>query len=129
MLDHVGIPVSDFEKSKAFYMKVLKPLQDRGDVKVVMDQAVKDWQPAEARRLCEQAIAAQKGAIDAVLARYDAETRQGVVEEYGVSTDGVRQDFDIRKAIQDLDFRPASPQEAVANALEYLRSHPHLLPA
>ena len=26
MLDHVGIPVSDFEKSKAFYMKVLKPL-------------------------------------------------------------------------------------------------------
>ena len=42
---------------------------------------------------------------------------------------GVRQDFDIRKAIQDLDFRPASPQEAVANALEYLRSHPHLLPA
>jgi catechol 2,3-dioxygenase-like lactoylglutathione lyase family enzyme len=26
MLDHVGIPVSDFEKSKGFYMKVLKPL-------------------------------------------------------------------------------------------------------
>ncbi len=26
MLDHVGIPVSDFAKSKAFYMTVLKPL-------------------------------------------------------------------------------------------------------
>ena len=26
MLDHVGVPVSDFGKSKAFYMKVLKPL-------------------------------------------------------------------------------------------------------
>jgi catechol 2,3-dioxygenase-like lactoylglutathione lyase family enzyme len=26
MLDHVGIPVSDYERSKGFYMKVLKPL-------------------------------------------------------------------------------------------------------
>jgi catechol 2,3-dioxygenase-like lactoylglutathione lyase family enzyme len=26
MLDHVGIPVSEFEKAKAFYMKALKPL-------------------------------------------------------------------------------------------------------
>ncbi|MFO0583392.1 MAG: substrate-binding domain-containing protein [Anaeromyxobacter sp.] len=60
-------------------MKVLKPLQDRGDVKVVMDQAVKDWQPAEARRLCEQAIAAQKGAIDAVLAPNDG-TAGGCIE-------------------------------------------------
>jgi len=52
-------------------MKVLKPLADRGDVKVVMDQSVKDWQPAEARKLCEQAVTAQKGAIDAVLAPND----------------------------------------------------------
>jgi catechol 2,3-dioxygenase-like lactoylglutathione lyase family enzyme len=26
MLDHVGIPVSDYQKSKAFYMQVLRPL-------------------------------------------------------------------------------------------------------
>jgi catechol 2,3-dioxygenase-like lactoylglutathione lyase family enzyme len=26
MLDHVGIPVSNFERSKAFYMQALKPL-------------------------------------------------------------------------------------------------------
>lgn len=26
MLDHVGIPVSDYEKSKAFYLSILKPL-------------------------------------------------------------------------------------------------------
>ena len=26
MLDHVGIPVSDYERSKAFYSKILKPL-------------------------------------------------------------------------------------------------------
>ena len=26
MLDHVGIPVSDFARSKAFYLKVLAPL-------------------------------------------------------------------------------------------------------
>jgi catechol 2,3-dioxygenase-like lactoylglutathione lyase family enzyme len=26
MFDHVGIPVSDYQKSKAFYMAVLKPL-------------------------------------------------------------------------------------------------------
>lgn len=27
MLDHVGIPVSDIERSKAFYMRALKPLR------------------------------------------------------------------------------------------------------
>jgi catechol 2,3-dioxygenase-like lactoylglutathione lyase family enzyme len=26
MLDHVGIPVSDYKRSKAFYLKVLQPL-------------------------------------------------------------------------------------------------------
>ena len=26
MLDHVGLPVSDYERSKAFYSKILKPL-------------------------------------------------------------------------------------------------------
>ncbi len=40
---------------------------------------------------------------------------------------GVRQDFEIQKAAQDLDFRPISPEQAVARALEYLRSNPHLL--
>ncbi len=26
MLDHIGIPVSDFKRSKGFYMQVLEPL-------------------------------------------------------------------------------------------------------
>lgn len=52
-------------------MKFIKPLADRGEVKIVMDQAVKDWQPAEARRLCEKALAASPDGIDAVLAPND----------------------------------------------------------
>ena len=52
-------------------MKVLQPLVDRGDVKIVMDQFVKDWQPSEAQRLCEQALTKSHNQIDAVLAPND----------------------------------------------------------
>ncbi len=52
-------------------MKYLKPLADKGDIKIVMDQFVKDWQPSEAQKLCEQALTANKNKIDAVLAPND----------------------------------------------------------
>ncbi len=32
-------------------MKYIKPLADKGDIKIVMDQFVKDWQPSEAQKL------------------------------------------------------------------------------
>ena len=52
-------------------MKFIKPLVEKGDVKIVFEQAVKDWAPAEAQKLCEQALTAASNKIDAVLAPND----------------------------------------------------------
>ncbi len=52
-------------------MKFIKPLVDKGQVKIVMEQAIKDWQPAEAQKLMEQALTANKNKIDGVLAPND----------------------------------------------------------
>jgi D-xylose transport system substrate-binding protein len=52
-------------------MKYIGPLAEKGDVKIVMDQFVKDWQPSEAQKLCEQALTANQNKIDAVLAPND----------------------------------------------------------
>lgn len=52
-------------------MKFIKPLVDKGQIKIVMDQAVKDWQPSEAQKLTEQALTANKNKIDAILAPND----------------------------------------------------------
>jgi D-xylose transport system substrate-binding protein len=56
---------------RAGAMKFVQPLVDKGDIKVVMDQWVKDWQPAEAQKLCEQALTANQNKVDAVLAPND----------------------------------------------------------
>lgn len=52
-------------------MKFIKPLADKGDVKIVMEQAVKDWQPSEAMKLMENALTANNNNIQAVLAPND----------------------------------------------------------
>ncbi len=52
-------------------MKYVQPLVDRGDVKIVFDQAVKEWSPDEAQRLCAQALAANRNNVQAVLAPND----------------------------------------------------------
>ena len=52
-------------------MKFIKPLADKGDIKIAMDQFVKDWQPSEAQKLCEQALTANQNKVDAVLAPND----------------------------------------------------------
>jgi D-xylose transport system substrate-binding protein len=52
-------------------MKYIQPLADKGDIKIVMDQFVKDWQPSEAQKLCEQALTANQNKVDAVLAPND----------------------------------------------------------
>jgi D-xylose transport system substrate-binding protein len=52
-------------------MKFIQPLAQKGDIKIVMDQFVKDWQPGEAQKLCEQALTATQNKIDAVLAPND----------------------------------------------------------
>ena len=60
-------------------MKYIKPLADKGDIKIVMDQFVKDWQPSEAQKLMEQALTANGNKIDAVVAPNDG-TAGGAIQ-------------------------------------------------
>jgi D-xylose transport system substrate-binding protein len=67
-------------------MSALEPLRRAGNIEVILEQAVRDWQPAEAQRLTAQAIAGLDGgasdAIDAVLAPNDG-TAAGVIAALG----------------------------------------------
>jgi D-xylose transport system substrate-binding protein len=60
-------------------MKYIDPLVKKGQIKVVMDQNVKDWQPSEAMKLMEQALTANKNKVDAVLAPNDG-TAGGAIQ-------------------------------------------------
>jgi D-xylose transport system substrate-binding protein len=60
-------------------MEKIAPLVKRGDVKIVMEQWVKDWQPAEAQRLMEQALTASGNRVDGVLAPNDG-TAGGIIQ-------------------------------------------------
>ena len=51
-------------------MKYLKPLADKGQVKIVFDQFVPAWAPPEAQKMCEGVLAAGTK-VDAVLAPND----------------------------------------------------------
>ncbi|MFC4768579.1 D-xylose ABC transporter substrate-binding protein [Effusibacillus consociatus] len=60
-------------------MNVLKPLADKGDIKIVYDQYSKDWKPEEALKNMENALTANKNNIQAVVAANDG-TAGGVVQ-------------------------------------------------
>ncbi len=60
-------------------LKVLQPLIDKGDIKVVGKQWVKDWSPAEALSIVENALTANGNKIDAVVASNDA-TAGGAIQ-------------------------------------------------
>jgi D-xylose transport system substrate-binding protein len=52
-------------------MKVLKPLADRGDIKILADVWARDWKPIEAYAHMVEAIASGNGNITAVVASND----------------------------------------------------------
>jgi len=52
-------------------MKYIQPLVDKGDIKIVMEQSVKNWDPSNALELMENALTANNNNIDAVLAPND----------------------------------------------------------
>jgi D-xylose transport system substrate-binding protein len=60
-------------------MRVLKPLVDRGDIKIVSDTWSKDWDPLEAYAHMSAAIESTKGDIVAVVAANDG-TAGGVIQ-------------------------------------------------
>ncbi|HET6436511.1 MAG TPA: substrate-binding domain-containing protein [Anaeromyxobacter sp.] len=60
-------------------MRYLQPLIDKGEVKPVLDSPVKDWNPPEAKALCQKALASAKNNVQAVLAPNDG-TAGGCIE-------------------------------------------------
>lgn len=52
-------------------MKILKPLVDKGDIKIIGDQWVNDWLPANALSICENMLTAAKNDVQAVVASND----------------------------------------------------------
>ena len=60
-------------------LKVLKPYVDRGDIKIVGQQWVKDWSPTEALSIVENALTANNNKIDAVVASNDG-TAGGAIQ-------------------------------------------------
>jgi D-xylose transport system substrate-binding protein len=60
-------------------MKILKPLIDKGDIKVVGQQWVRDWNPTEALSIVENALTANRNKIDAIVASNDG-TAGGAIQ-------------------------------------------------
>jgi D-xylose transport system substrate-binding protein len=60
-------------------MEIIQPFVKRGDIKIVMDQWITDWQPTAAMNLTENALTANNNKIDAVLAPND-NTAGGVIQ-------------------------------------------------
>jgi len=60
-------------------MKVLQPLVDKGDIKIVGKQWVKDWSNAEALSIVENALTANANKIDAIVASNDG-TAGGAIQ-------------------------------------------------
>jgi D-xylose transport system substrate-binding protein len=52
-------------------MDVLQPLIDKGQIKVVADQWVENWEPSNALKLMENILTAQNNKVDAVVASND----------------------------------------------------------
>ncbi|MCL1928322.1 MAG: substrate-binding domain-containing protein [Treponema sp.] len=63
-------------------MSVLKPRLDSGEYRIVMEQFVVDWEPANALRLMEQALTANNNNIQGVIAPNDG-TAGGVIQALG----------------------------------------------
>lgn len=60
-------------------MSYIQPLADKGDIKIVFDQAIRDWDPNEALKLAENALTANNNNVQAVLAPNDG-TAGGIIQ-------------------------------------------------
>lgn len=67
-----GAPTdSNAAQFKAGAMRFIRPLAERGDISIVMEQSVKDWLPSEAMKLVENALTASRNKVDGILAPND----------------------------------------------------------
>ena len=60
-------------------MKLLKPLVDKGDIKIVSDQWAKDWQAIEALKIMENALTRAGNKVDAAVVSNDG-TAGGAIQ-------------------------------------------------
>lgn len=60
-------------------MEVIQPLVDKGDIKILYDQAIKDWQPEQALKLAENALTINNNKVDAIVAPNDG-TAGGIIQ-------------------------------------------------
>ena len=60
-------------------MNILKPLIDKGDIKVVADQWANDWLPVEALKIMENALTKNNNQVDAVVVSNDG-TAGGAIQ-------------------------------------------------
>ncbi|MDD5432077.1 MAG: sugar ABC transporter substrate-binding protein [Candidatus Omnitrophica bacterium] len=60
-------------------MEIIKPFVDKGDVKIVMEQWITDWQPTVAMNLMQNALTMSNNKIDGVLAPND-NTAGGIIQ-------------------------------------------------
>jgi D-xylose transport system substrate-binding protein len=74
-----GAPTDDNARLfKEGAMHFIQPLISRGDIEVVVDHPVVDWQPSNARKIVENALMLAENKIDAVLAPNDG-TASGAI--------------------------------------------------
>lgn len=90
-------------------LKVLQPLIDKGDIKVVGKQWVKDWNPAEAMSIVENALTANGNKLDAVVASNDA-TAGGAIQAL------TSQKLDGKVAVSGQDADLAAVRRVIAGS-------------
>ncbi len=107
------------------HVRVLKPMVDRGDIKIVSDTWTKDWDPAEAYAHMSAAIESTRGDIAAVVASNDG-TAGGAIqalEEHKLAGKVLvsGQDADLAAIIRILDgtqtmtvYKPLGSQATLA---------------
>jgi D-xylose transport system substrate-binding protein len=74
------------------YMSVLKPLVDKGDIKIVVERNHDSWSPEQSLKTMEDAIAKTKGDIQAVLANNSGMAR-GAVQAIQAANLGAKKIF------------------------------------
>lgn len=75
-----GAPTDNNAKLlRAGQMKVLKPLADKGQIKILGDQWVKDWSPEEALRIIENVLTKNNNNVNAIVASNDG-TAGGAIQ-------------------------------------------------
>ena len=105
--------------------RVLKPLVDRGDIRIISDTWTKDWNPTEAYTHMTEAIELANGKIDAVVASNDG-TAGGAIQalaEHNLAGKALvsGQDADLAAIIRILDgtqtmtiYKPLGSQAKLA---------------